>query len=253
MSHQNALDACSKADLVALKETLSDPSAEVDNNFVCKLLIIAIQNKNSDIVEWLLDTYSIPRLDKVVWHIAAVHAGVKIIDLLLAKYPSCITDMFERHGRGTILGIALYAAQPKEFIQHLLDVGADVSGVNAFTPLGIAAGAYETPEVMELLLRHGAEVKHSAALAQAANHGRTANVKYLFAHGADINDPGKGTLPYLPLHTAVQKADVDMVRSLLCESPNKADLTLVDHEGKTVWDLAQDNEDIVKLLNGAQN
>lgn len=255
MSQQNALDACSRADLLSLKEVLSAPSIEVDNGLIFKLLIIAIQNKNPYIVQWLLDTYDISHLDPSVWYAAAAEADIGTIDLLYAKYPSCMTEMVEDHARGTILGLALYAARPKAFIQHLLDLGSDAGCVDApFTPLGLAAGAYETPDVLELLINHGAVVKRSSALAQAAQEGRMANIKYLFGQGADINDPGKRGVPYLPLHTAVKFAEPNVVRLLLEESPIKADFTLLNHDEKTVWDLAhaRGNSEILSLVENAQ-
>lgn len=255
MSQQNALDACSRADLLGLREVLGAPSPEADDELIFKLLIIAIGNKNSDIVQWLLDTYNLPCLSQSVWSTAAAEADIKIIDLLYAKYTSCMTEMVEDHGRGTILGLALYAARPKAFIQHLLDLGSDAGCMDApFTPLGLAAGAYETPDVLELLLHHGAVVKRSSALAQAAQEGRMANIKYLFGQGADINDPGKRGVPYLALHTAVKFAEPNVTRLLLEESPNKVDFTLVNYDGKTVWELAQDrgNAEILSVLENAQ-
>ncbi|KAJ3550694.1 hypothetical protein NMY22_g294 [Coprinellus aureogranulatus] len=257
MSRQDALDAIKRADLQALAAVLSNPNVEVNDKLIADLLVAAITTKAEDIVRWLLNSYDFPRLDPTVFFTAASDATTEILDLLVAKYPTILTDLLERHGSGTLLGLALRAARPKPFIEHLLDLGSDPKGHDEAhcAPLYIAASAYETPDMVELLLARGATIERSGALACAVNWGRTANVKHLLAQGADINDPGRNYLPYFALHTAVENGNTEMVRLLLTESPKKVDLSLVDGRGRTVWDLARErgNHEILSLLEAAHN
>ncbi|KAJ3547936.1 hypothetical protein NMY22_g1465 [Coprinellus aureogranulatus] len=258
MSQQDALEACKKADLQALSSLLSNKALEINDQLISDLLVAAITVKAEEIVRWLLTSYNIPRLDPKVFFNTASNGTIGILDLLHAKYPTILTDLFERHGSGTLLGLALSAARNKPFIEHLLDLGSDPKGDDeAFcTPLRIAASSYEDPDMLEFLLERGAVIQGSSALANAVDFGRTANVKYLLARGADINDPGRKYLPFFALHAAVEKSDTEMVRFLLTESPKKADLSLVDGRGRTIWDLARaegGKREILLLLEAAQN
>lgn len=259
MSRQKALDASGRADLLTLTTALADPSLSVDDGLVSDLLHAAILSKATGIVRYLLSTYPTTKLSSYpeVFIAAASQPDIEILDLLHAKYPDCVSESFEGRGRGTLLGIALAVAAPKAYVEHLLLLGsAPDGGVQEDTtipPLAFAASQYESSEMVELLLKHGAKIEGSKALAAAARRGSQTNAKYLLDRGADVNDPGTGFYPWLPLHVAVTKGDKEMVRILLAGT-NRANLALVDRTGRTAMELAREggNIEIMSLLKDAE-
>lgn len=50
------------------------------------------------------------------------------------------------------------------------------------------ASQNSNPEMLEILLEHGALLKGSGALVIAAKSGKLANVRFLLARGIDINE-----------------------------------------------------------------
>jgi ankyrin repeat protein len=141
----------------------------------------------------------------------------------------------------------------KEFTEYLLSLGADPNAVSSDTisPLAYAAFQYNSPEMVELLLQHGARVNGSSALAAAAQKGYLATAKYLLDHGADINDPGNWVQPSFPLQIAVKYGHAEMVKLLLSGG---ADLELHDGSGRTPIDVAREgnNAQIIDILEGAK-
>ena len=168
-----------------------------------------------------------------------------------------MSESFEGKGRGTLLGIAVAVAAPKAYIEQLLLLGSAPDGGaredTTIPPLALAASQYASSEMVELLLEHGAKIEGSNALTAAVRRGSFANAKYLLDRGADVNDPGTGFYPWLPLHVAVTKGDSEMVRLLLADT-NQANLALMDRAGRTAMELARagGNADIMSILECAE-
>lgn len=104
---------------------------------------------------------------------------------------------------------------------------ADPSQINTpdeagITPLHLAV-AYNEPEVVEALLRQGANVHDRTDLGQSVLHtaciqGRAETVRLLIGTGEDVNarDPSGKT----PLHLAAATSDVALVSALLAAGAN---------------------------------
>ncbi|NKB69288.1 MAG: sigma-70 family RNA polymerase sigma factor [Candidatus Latescibacteria bacterium] len=117
-------------------------------------------------------------------------------------------------------------------------------------PLTWAAGACE-PEVLEVLVRHGADIDqgHDAnaepPLLNAVMQGRHDNAQWLLAHGAQVDRPCG--LQHTPLHRAVIRGDQYMVQLLLDAG---ASLDSVDEQGHTPadWAAMKGYADLLELL-----
>jgi ankyrin repeat protein len=150
----------------------------------------------------------------------------------------------------------------------LLERGADVHVElmeEDATLLGAAAWR-DNPEIVRLLLEHGARVPDSHALEEAAKGGQIENAKLLLAAGADIDErftaskliPSDGDTPGhmarvvsgTALHAAVKEEQVDFARFLMSKGANVA---LLDGEGKTALMLAAEQgwgEEHLRYLRG---
>ncbi|CAA7268964.1 unnamed protein product [Cyclocybe aegerita] len=247
MSQVNALEACTNGDISALTTLLSDSSITITDDFLSNMLHNAAINGRDKIVQHLLNSYRPNHLDDKVFRAAAASDSIETFELIYNKNPACIAEFYERYG--TLLSIALCAAVSKEFIRYLLSLGADPNATSAdtITPLAYAAFQYNSPEMVEFLLQHGAQVNGSSALAAAAQKGYLATAKYLLDHGADVNDPGNWTQPSFPLHIAVKYDHKEMVKFLLSSG---ADLGLLDGSGQTPLDIAREgnNTQIISIL-----
>ena len=110
---------------------------------------------------------------------------------------------------------------------------------DGFHLLGLAA-FFARPEVVDLLLEHGADVNQAAsnpmkvtAMHAAASSRQTGIVAKLLARGADPNARQHGG--WTPLHGAAANGTEDMVRLLLAHG---ADPALRTDEGLSAKDLA---------------
>ncbi|KAJ3506705.1 hypothetical protein NLJ89_g6721 [Agrocybe chaxingu] len=240
MSQIDALKACTNGDISALTTLLSDSSFTVTDDFLSDMLQNAAANGRDKIVQHLLNSYKPNHLDDKVFRAAAGSNSIETFKLIYEINPACITEFYER--RGTLLAIALGVAVSKEFVGYLLSLGADpnASSADTITPLAFAAFRYNSPEMVEFLLQHGAQVNGSSALAAAAQKGNLATAKYLLDHGAHVNDPGNWTQPSFPLHVAVKYGHEEMVKLLLSSG---ADLGLLDGSGRTPLDIARERND----------
>jgi ankyrin repeat protein len=243
----NVLEACTNGDISALSTLLSDSTITISDDVLSDMLQNAVINRRDNLIQHLLKRYNPDHLDDKVFRTAAACNSIETFKLVYARNPACIVEFYER--RGTLLAIALGTGASKEFIGYLLSLGADPNAISkdTITPLAYAAFQYNSPEVVELLLQHGAQVNGSSALAAAAQKGYLTTAKYLLNHGANINDPGNWVLPSFPLHIAVKHGNMEMVKFLL---NNGADLGLVNGSGKTPYDIAREenNTQITELL-----
>ncbi|KAI5839953.1 hypothetical protein DFP73DRAFT_500816, partial [Morchella snyderi] len=104
-------------------------------------------------------------------------------------------------------------------VQHLLDKGFNVLGLDAFRRSAVHLAAISGQRaILELLFNYGAEILNSdmesyTALSYAASFGRVGVAKLLLDRGADISaTTANGATP---LHLAAKNGRVDMVKLLL--------------------------------------
>ena len=146
------------------------------------------------------------------------------------------------------------AKRQVELVKLLLDNGADPNR---------ACAAYKGPgyylrmsvrvstnlEDMEALLQHGAQIKHSGAIQEAARLGRVDALQLLLNYGADVNERLPKDVGFLerkkryqhasetPLHVAVLNNKVEIMRWLLTHG---ADAGIEDLQGRTAEMIARD-------------
>lgn len=176
--------------------------------------------------------------------------------VLLAAYhgqPEIASLLAERKGELSIFEAAA-VGDVARVKQHL---DADPSLVSAyapdgFHPLGLAA-FFRRPEVVELLLARGADVRAASknpmqvtALHSAvADGGHPGIARMLVRAGADVN--ARQRHGWTPLHGAADSGDRETVELLLA---NGADPDATHQEGKTALDLAREkgHTDVVSIL-----
>ena len=124
--------------------------------------------------------------------------------------------------------------------QLLSNPGVDVnSAETGDTALGTAA-AYNRLELVQLLLRRGADPnvagsENLTALESAAYHGYAEVVKLLLGAGAGVN-AAEGRYGYTPLASAAFNGHIDVIRLLLDAG---ADREVRINDGRTALQLAQ--------------
>ena len=163
---------------------------------------------------------------------------------------------------GTMGGPLIWAtlANHLPLAEYLLDHGADVNhdrqhGV--YTPLTKAQK--NCIAMLELFIRHGAEIDHSGALIVAAEHGNLEAVRCLVSYGANINLIRKHeTVLYKKtdeeesaLHKAVKGEHEDVV-AFLVESG--VELGLKDHHGRDALMMAVEtnNAEVFQIIYNAR-
>ena len=115
------------------------------------------------------------------------------------------------------------------------------------TPLHSAAQWNADPEVVELLVQAGADIRartesgYSALDLAVLHNGNPAVLEALVRAGADVNAPDR--FGRTPLHRAAQESPV--VFPLLLRLG--ADITSVDEQGRTPLDYARENPALVGL------
>jgi ankyrin repeat protein len=130
---------------------------------------------------------------------------------------------------------------------------ANGTAVDGFSPLGLAAFFGRT-EIVELLLKSGAEVNRPSANPQrvmplhsavAGQHFKVAQI--LIAHGADVN--ASQAEDFTPLQAAAANGQAEMVRLLL---DHGADPSARTKDGRSALDMAQalGHAEVVEILKG---
>ncbi|KAG6980738.1 Ankyrin-2 [Fusarium oxysporum f. sp. conglutinans] len=194
-----------------LSTTKQPPSQET----IQEVLTTAVKNCQFDAVRFLLAKYrSVPVNEEIVR--AAVNTGsIPLMQALLTKDPSHI-----------------------DFLRFLLEAGADPNQEPdaAAYPLALVAGLYKDTAAINLLLKYGAKVENSGALAAAARRGNEPMMRYLLEKGArpDSDAPSVGT-GASPLHVAVKAGHVGVARILM---QHGADPRAAESSGTSAIELA---------------
>ena len=137
----------------------------------------------------------------------------------------------------------------KYALNNYADINAKDDDVKGWTALHYAS-LYDHIEIVELLLREGANVNATdewdqTALHHASSQGHPEVVKLLLAAGADVN--AKNLWDRTALHNASYNGDLNVVEMLL---EKRAKVYATDEEGPTPLHLASEygHLEIVKLL-----
>lgn len=167
---------------------------------------------------------------------SAVGTGsIPIFKALLARDPAVINMRFEKYG--SPLTVACMRQKPVEYLQFLLEAGADPNQDPdaASFPLALVAAFYNDTTAIDLLLQHGARVEHSGALASAAQLGNEPMIRRLLDRGARVGTDADGLTNVSPLHCAVNMGHVGIARILL---EHGADANVADASGITAIEVA---------------
>ncbi|KAM9359477.1 ankyrin repeat and protein kinase domain-containing protein 1 [Symphorus nematophorus] len=145
------------------------------------------------------------------------------------------------------------ASRDAESVEHVLNLGADVSCTTArgYTPLIIAV-VHRIHDIISLLLDHGADANQGdedqwTALHFAAQNGDDRTVRLLLDKGAVVDAREKAG--WMPLHLACQNGHETVVRLLLSRLSEEA-VREQEAQGKTPLHLASayGHLNIAKLL-----
>lgn len=135
-------------------------------------------------------------------------------------------------------------------VRHDLEMGANPNGDDAWAPLYRAINR-ERPDIMKLLIAHGADVnartlRGTMPLHHACQYARPREVVLvLLEAGADVN--GRDLMQRTPLHWATESNSPDLAALLL---EHGADIDAKDELGWTPLKLAtmKNSTDVEKLL-----
>ena len=138
-------------------------------------------------------------------------------------------------------------------VRRLLAAGANpnVCDDKGETPMYWAA-ASDNLEFMQLLCEAGASVQPRACgllpLWEAARLGNLQGVRWLLAHGADIDARNEGRVT--ALHIAIEEGEIEVALALIAAG---ADPTVRDAAGRSAIDLAAEYEELRVLFHGRES
>jgi hypothetical protein len=240
---ENSLVFMTQAGDVAQMEILLSASKESPSeDLIQQLLTTATRSSHLNTMAFLLDRYpDVSPSEEVVR--GAINTGsIEVVKALLTRKPSVVNMQFDR--RGTPLIVACMGQQRAEFLEFLLEAGADPNQDpdGATFPLVLVAALYSDPAVIDLLLQYGACLEDSEALAAAARRGNETMVLRLLERGAspraDRSSIGASSND-LPLAIAVKFGHVEIVKILLQYG---ADPTTTDACGATRIKAAEEKK-----------
>lgn len=158
---------------------------------------------------------------------------------ILYTNDSSILHMTIYDGRETQIGKALSIQASLEHIEFLVSCPLRPSN-DPFdaSPLGLACGRWQTRplKLCTILLRDGASLLHSGALAAAAKLGQMDVVSWLLEQGADVNDIITNAVLATHPCNATESRHVEVVRLLLDRG---ADPELLNKKGRTAFAMAE--------------
>jgi ankyrin repeat protein len=216
---ENSLASMALTGDVAQMETLLSASKEIPSEeLIQQLLTTATKSSHLSTMAFLLDRYpDVSPSEEVVR--GAINTGsIGVVQALFTRKPSLINMQFDR--RGTPLIVACMGQQRAEFLQFLLEAGADPNQDPDGTtfPLVLVAALYSDPAVIDLLLQYGARLEDSEALAAAARRGNETMILRLLERGANPRAdrcPVRSRSNDLPLAIAVEFGHLEIVKILL--------------------------------------
>ena len=218
-------------------------------------------------------------------HVAGFDDNMEMFKFLLARG----ADVNACNVRATPLEIAFDRGND-ELMALLLDHGADPDMVRYESPLTLlmSAAANNSISTMKLLLKYGADInstvqvrtrglnwyiKVSTPLLVACKHGCVSALRFLLEHGADVNQIfnqyeqndtslicifrtrswSKGQHQRLTVDVNGDIIDLwpDQLACLKLLLEHGADVTVLNSEGKTVFDYVKDRPGVIRLLNEA--
>ena len=236
-----------------------------DDDVIIMLLQTSIESMNLNVMRYLLDTYKPDSKsplfrDKV--SLESVGLGkTEAFKILTAYHPSILT--WDLSHFGDALGHAVLANNFPLAHFILEDAGCDPNKSQlAHRPTIEQAAYFEKYEMMELLLKHGAQINGTKTLYKAMQSGSVSLLSLLMSNtGGDINmiqpvEWSEGSeesdevelTPGPVLHLAVQTRNTAMVHSLVAKFG--ADPLVKDQSGRTAVDWARciDDPAIDRLL-----
>lgn len=236
-----------------------------DDDVIIMLLQTSIESMNLNVMRYLLDTYKPDSKsplfrDKV--SLESVGLGkTEAFKILTAYHPSILT--WDLSHFGDALGHAVLANNFPLAHFILEDAGCDPNKSQlAHRPTIEQAAYFEKYEMMELLLKHGAQINGTKTLYKAMQSGSVSMLSLLMSNtGGDINmiqpvEWSEGSeesdevelTPGPVLHLAVQTRNTAMVHALVAKFG--ADPLVKDQSGRTAVDWARciDDPAIDRLL-----
>jgi ankyrin repeat protein len=216
-----------------VREVMAMPISNLE-----RALRAAAGNGQATVVSTLLDFASQQNIDasNVItrWTINKIIDGghAAVFKALASADPDVINFPI---GHGTRpLYEAVKRRQP-DIVVVLLELGADplhpveqskqLSNYNS-SLLSLAA-MDDSPQLVEILLKHGLPIAHTGALHTAARWGYLDTMRLLIEHGADLNEVLPNWSNWTPMHFAASKGKVDAMK-LLEHSGARSDLKDVD-------------------------
>ncbi|XP_046562242.1 ankyrin repeat domain-containing protein 50-like [Haliotis rubra] len=208
------------------------------------ILHIACNRGQFDVVKYLLslnsvDINSMGYKKRTPVMVAAEHGHKEVVELLVTHGADLSLSV---KGRDDILHIACKSGQ-FDVVKYLLSLNSvDINsrGYKKRTPV-MTAGERGKKKIVELLVKHGADLSHRAPLAGnilnlACRGGKIEVVKYVLSlNTVDINT--RGIKKRTPVMIAAAHGHKEVVELLV---KNEADLSLRDSNGKNVIELARE-------------
>ncbi|KAJ4387288.1 hypothetical protein N0V93_007877 [Gnomoniopsis smithogilvyi] len=187
-AEKSLIEAATLGHLEQLRSLLAaNPSPPADQ-CIQKLLTAAAWRSQLPIVQFLLESYSPNRLEEEAIRAAVYSGSIPLFSAFLSRDPSIINMPFDR--RSTPLVVACMAQKPLDFLQFLLENGADPNSgpEDALPPpLWHVAALYKDPAAIDLLLEHGAKLEDAGgdALAIARKRVNEVMIQSLLERGAN--------------------------------------------------------------------
>ena len=148
------------------------------------------------------------------------------IDVVRLYMEAGVKPTIKNSGGSTALHIAVQLSRKIEFVQLLVEHGADVNATDkdGTAPIHLAA-AYGQESVLEYLLQQGANAEitcmsHGTPLMAAASKGVGSNVEMLLRHGVKFDATSEESYHYTSIQAAAANGQEKIVKRLLKLSPN---------------------------------
>ncbi|KAF4627140.1 hypothetical protein G7Y89_g11022 [Cudoniella acicularis] len=208
------IKACSAGDLRTLRNHLDSMSSPPNALTIQILTTTTAAGAQISIIQYLLNKYpTVPLVEKTIRK--AIYTGlIPLFSTLLAKDSTISNKGFDRSAP---LAVAVNTRQSPEFISLLLSTGANPNDSEATPSIFCsAAGFYSSPDVVELLLQHGTELKGSKALMAASHAGNIGMVRLLLEKGVrPESDFDRTGMAEPALNVSVEKGNVEIVKLLI--------------------------------------